>query len=213
MKNTFNFTLLVFSVLFLLSSCKVSRYIAPPFTDVDKIMKLRSGIGLSEVNTTLGIKPYDIIHSYETGSKILIFNYRVKDRNMVLASRTANRTIHSEEAQKEGETWYNTNHKEIYLLFKNDTLSGIYGERMFSEGAYLEMVHERLAFEEIRPKTNNVDLAHDRDYLFLQNVYQERSALKEKAMLQEDEEVKKRRKILTYGAGLALLTLLSLISR
>lgn len=173
-------------------------------------MKLKSGIGLSDVSTTLGIKPYDIIHSFETGSKILIFNYRVKDRNMVLAYRTAQRTIHSEEAQREGEPWYNTNHKELFLLFKNDTLSGIYGERMFSEGAFLEMAHERLAFEEIKPNSGSSNSLHDRDYLFLQNVWQERIAIKEKAILEEDENVKKRRKMLGY-AGISALFILGIL--
>jgi hypothetical protein len=191
MKNT---TIFIFwsCAIFTLFSCGVKRFIAPPFTDLDRILKLRSGQNVEAVNNTLGIKPHDIVHCYKTGSKILIFNYRLKDRNMVLASRSANQVVHSAEAQKDGENWYNLNYKELFLLFRDDTLSGIYGERMFSEGSYLELAHDKFAFGDTSLTVEGKMQSGNTDYQFLYNAYQERNATKERAVLQEDETRKKR---------------------
>jgi hypothetical protein len=208
MKISTFFTFLLLTLLSL-TSCSVNRFIAPPFTDLDRILKLKSGLKEGDVSATLGIKPYDIIHSFKTGSKILIYNYRVKDRSMPLAARSARIATHSEESQRGGEEWYNTNYKELYLLFKNDTLAGVYGERMFGEGAFLEVAHLDLGGgKSMNSQNKEVQKSNDNDYLFLQNAYYERSNMKEKTILEEDQTVKKRRQILTYiAAGAAVLLL------
>ncbi len=198
-----NTSIFLLTIAISLTSCGVNRYIAPPFTDVEKILKLKSGASISEVNSILGIKPYDVVHCFETGSKMLVFNYRVKDRSMPLAARSARQATHSEEAQRGGEDWYNANHKELFLLFKNDTLSGVYGERMFGDGSYLELIHDKLTADNGGSTLNGKTSFQEGDYLFLQNTHLERQSLKEKATLEEDENIQKRRKILRYAGGIA----------
>lgn len=199
-----NLTLVLVALLCSLSSCMVNRYIAPPFTSLDKILQLKQGQSVDDVSNTLRIRPYDIVHSHENGSMILIYNYRVKDRNLPVPSRAANQMIHSEEGQREGEEWYNTAHKELFLLFKNDTLHGVYGERVFSEGSFLETFDKRLGETGMARDSNYY--VSESDALFLQNTYLHRYNDKQEATLEEDQTIKKRRQVLSYiGVGVAAL--------
>lgn len=207
MKTNLSLALLLCS----LSSCVVNRYVAPPFTNLEMIMQLEPGQSVKEVSDKLRIPPYDIAHSHENGSMILIYNYRVKDRNMTVPARAARQMIHGEEGQRDGELWYNMAHRELFLLFKNDTLHSIYGEKVFSEGSYLEAFDKRLGGTGMARDTNYY--ASDSDALFLQNTYLRRYDSKKEGTLEEDETVKKRRQILSYvGIGAAVLVV-GLISR
>lgn len=206
------YALLLFGgTLLLLNSCAVNRYIAPPFTDLDKILKLDPGMSVTQVSDLLLIEPYDIIHSYETGNTILVYNYRVKDRNLPVPSRVAQQIIHSEDGQRDGDPWYNTNYLELYLSFSHDTLKGVYGERTFMEGTYLEMIEGNIAFSDGESSTDAKTI--DKDYLFLQNLYRERSSFKRAGQIQGDEVLSRRRKLLQNGlliaAGLVGIKLIS----
>lgn len=193
------FKLLLFlSFISCLTSCAISKYVAPPFTDLDKILQIQHGQTAREVSETLKIRPYDVVYSHDKGRMILIYNYRVKDRRMILPTKTAGQVIHSEDAQRKGDLWYNTNYRELYVLFQDDKVRGIYGEDVLAIGAQVETMDKRLN------GGTNEDLA------FASSVYQERYNRKS-AELSEDEAAKKRRNILLGGGGLTLLLLLSVL--
>lgn len=187
-------TFFLLGVTLLFSSCAVKNYIAPPFTDVNKILRLKPGQTSSEVSDILRIDPYDIVHSYETGSMILVYNYRVKDRKMQIPSRAVQQTVPSEGAQREGDIHYNTMYRELYLLFANDTLKSVFGERTFSEGSYIEMVDNHLVASSENNNSTNVNA--ENDYLFMRNLIQERTSFRKAARIEEDEALKRRRGIL-----------------
>src|SRR6056297_2127898 len=92
----------IISALIIITSC--SRWIAPPYTNVDKLSTVKIGMNLQQVNNQLGIEPYDV---YFRGDNdfIVIYNYRVKDRLMKV-SGDYNNTIHSEISQTNGGDWY-----------------------------------------------------------------------------------------------------------
>ena len=54
------FTLSSLILIFLIIFCSNKRFlVAPEFTNVEKITKLKVGMTIEEVNSTLGISPYD----------------------------------------------------------------------------------------------------------------------------------------------------------
>ncbi|MFZ5552414.1 MAG: hypothetical protein ACOZCO_04805 [Bacteroidota bacterium] len=56
---------------------------APKYTRSEKVMQLKSGMTLGEVNKTLGLNPY-YIHSMDSaGNKIYVYKYRLTDRKTV----------------------------------------------------------------------------------------------------------------------------------
>lgn len=200
--------LLVLAFAFCLTSCAISKYEAPPFTDLDKIMSLKPGMTLADANEALKLKPYDIIYSHDKGKMILIYNYRVKDRRMVLPTKTAGQVIHTEKAQREGETWYNKSYKEVYALFYEGKLKSVYGEEALSIAPNLDYIDVRLDNAKQGGGLQVNDTAQDLD--FARMVYQQRLDKKE-ARLMEDEKSKKRQRILIGGGTLILLWLIGQI--
>ncbi|MCG8328832.1 MAG: hypothetical protein MI974_14165 [Chitinophagales bacterium] len=194
---------LLINCCLILSSCAISRYTAPPFTNVEKILQLKPEMTIDEVSDILKIPPYDIVHSYESGSMVLSYNYRVKDRNMVVPTRSAQQVIHSEDAQREGEDWYNTNYHSVFLHFQDDALKSIFSETLINKGIYIEILDKKL----ISPDSNFI---MDGNYhLLLENGYENYSYTQE-AQLKEDEQIKRRRNTLKQ-VGVGALIILGLI--
>lgn len=181
-----------------LTSCSISKYVAPPFTDLDKILELQPGQTVQEVTSTLKIKPYDVVYSHDKGKMILIYNYRVKDRKMILPTKTAGQVIHSENAQRQGDIWYNTNYQELYLSFQDGKLKGIYGEAVLAVGAQVEVMNSRLNNEQ--QSATGMSNHSNEDLLFAQSVYHERYNRKQ-AELSEDQAAKNRRNTILGGIG------------
>jgi len=192
-----------------LESCAISKYVAPPFTDVDKILELKHGQSAKAVAEVLKIKPYDIVYAHDKGKVLLIYNYRVKDRRMVLPTKTAGQVIHSEEAQRQGDLWYNKNYRELYLLFEDDKLGGIFGEEVLAAGAQIETMDAIL--DGRGTATDSPKTATHEDIAFARSVYQEREQRKS-AELSEDQAAKNRRNILIGGGSIIGLLLFNIIS-
>lgn len=194
-----------------MTSCSLSKYVAPPFTDLEKILALKPGISEKEASDILKIKPYDIVYSHELGKKILIYNYRVKDRNMRLQTRAAERIIHSEDAQRQGEVWYNKQYRELFVLFENEKLKSIYGEEALSIALNLDLMENQLK-KESGESVNKTSSANDLDLRFVTAAYQNRNGKKYQE-LNEDNAAKNRQKLFLLGGGAAVLFIISLITR
>ena len=119
-------TILFAVVLFSTMAC--NRYIAPPFTDVDKISRVKTGMKLKQVIDILEISPYDVYHLQETGSAMYSFNYRLKER--VIPITTINqderaRLITNEDSQTKGTIRYNKKYKVLYILMKDNAVASM----------------------------------------------------------------------------------------
>ncbi len=116
--------LICFALMWLMISC--NRYIAPVFTDVDRISQLKPGMKLRQVVDLLGIEPYDIYHMQGDGSMLLSFNYRTKLRRMKIPTLNQdefNRQTTNDESQTAGEIFYDKDYKVLYVIIRDGELS------------------------------------------------------------------------------------------
>lgn len=108
-------------------ACNV--YKAPPFTDVDKILMLQSGMTLEQVKSTLGVDPYDVYHINEQNSVLVSFSYRLKERRFKIKTFNQDeidRKFTNEESQTKGDLRYNKKDpKTAFVLFKNGQLESV----------------------------------------------------------------------------------------
>ena len=133
-------TAVVFSAVFL-ASC--AKYIAPPFTSVDKIVKLKAGMTLNDVNTALNIEPYDVYFSEEDGSMVVTYNYRIKDRKMGMPTENK---IRSEVGQKEGDPWYKTEWELLYVFYKDGKMKSAISDNGRSDAEFLLITNNNIEF-------------------------------------------------------------------
>jgi hypothetical protein len=83
---------------------------------------VQTGMTIQNVNTTLGIEPYDV-YFYSDNNFIVIYNYRVKDRLMKVKG-DYNNSIHSDSSQVNGEDWYGDKYF-CYIYFKDNIVKSI----------------------------------------------------------------------------------------
>jgi hypothetical protein len=144
---------LIIITIILFSAC--SRWIAPPYTNVDKLSEVQIGMNLASVNDVLGIEPYDIYFKGDN-SFIVIYNYRVKDRNMTLSGNAGN-SVHSEFSQTAGSEWYGESYFS-YIYFQDGFIKSIVTDR------------GKIKSEDILVKNNNIYLIQkDRLGYYMQN--------------------------------------------
>lgn len=189
------------------SACVVNRYVAPPFTDVEKILNLKTGLTEAEVSAILLVPPHDVAHSIGDSSKVLIYNYRLKDRALTVSARNQKFMIHSKDAQREGEPWYDDEYREVFLLFKKDQLVGTFGERFFAEGEYLELISQRISAQ--AGSAANPTLVSREDLLFVEHVAHSRPRRKTSV---EEDEANKIRRLFFAAIGTALASLIVTIA-
>jgi len=111
-------------IIVLLNGC--SRWIAPPYTNVDKLANVKVGMTLQQVYDELGIEAYDVYFK-DDNSFIAVYNYRVKDRIMNV-SGDFNNTIHSGRAQFNGNDWYGDNYF-CYIYFQDKKVKSLITDR------------------------------------------------------------------------------------
>ena len=75
--KTFNNTqfLVFLGIVLLLGACAPKVNI-PYYTRVENMTKLKPGQSLNQVNTMLGVKPYDIYLDFAEGKKIVVYKYK-----------------------------------------------------------------------------------------------------------------------------------------
>ncbi|MDH5365498.1 MAG: hypothetical protein OEW67_00805 [Cyclobacteriaceae bacterium] len=112
-------------IIILLPSCN-TVFKAPPFTDVQKLLMLKSGMSIDKVKSVLGIDPYDVYHINEESSILLSFSYRLKERRYKIKTFNQDEILRKttdEESQTKGNIAYKKKDpKTAYLLFKDNSL-------------------------------------------------------------------------------------------
>ena len=116
----------IYILIFIAITAGCSRWIAPPYTNVDQLSNLQTGMTLNQVNSELGIVPYDIY--FKGGNDfIVVYNYRVKDRIMNVSGDFEN-TTHSSMSQSSGREWYGDKYF-CYVYFQNRLVTSVITDR------------------------------------------------------------------------------------
>jgi len=113
---------IIITILTFLFFTGCSRWIAPPYTNVDNISDIEIGMSLQQVNDVLEIKPYDVYFKGDD-DYIVIYNYRVKDRILKISGNYEDMT-HSELSQTSGAEWYGQKYF-CYVYFKDSRVKSI----------------------------------------------------------------------------------------
>ncbi len=134
---------------FILCSCGVmnnTKWTAPPYTNVEKIMSMKPGMTLEEVNQTLGIPPYNIFNIQDDGSMVLLYNYRVKNRRMDVPSDPLTQTDvkNSEAGQDQGQPYYESESNFLYVYFKDRKLKSVISETGIENSEFLMLINNNL---------------------------------------------------------------------
>ncbi len=135
--------ILLLSISLLVGCASRTGWIAPPYTNVDKILNVQPGMTLSEVNQTLGIDPFDVYYIYADGSFILVYNYRLKYR-MMDESIIDKERITSEQAQTVGEPIYPDYSSRLYVKFKNNIVQSLITDVGKENAEYILLVENNV---------------------------------------------------------------------
>lgn len=128
-------------------SCKQAKWIAPPYTSVEKIIQVKKGMTIEQANKTLGIEPYNVYNLQADGSSILIYHYRTKVRRMTVPRNYVKKeqTVRGEErSQTEGVPWYNKEHNLLYVLFEDGKVKSLLTDQGRSDAEYLLLVNNNI---------------------------------------------------------------------
>ncbi len=104
------------------SSSSTSKWVAPKYTNVEKIVKLEPGMTVKAVEQTLGVPPYDVYTIQEKEVSVFLYYYRIKDRTLELSGNATQQNVimrGNEKSQTNGEVWYSNTHKSLYIYYKN----------------------------------------------------------------------------------------------
>jgi len=115
-------------VAVIMTSCY--KRLAPPYTTVEKIVKVAPGMTASDVSGTLGIPPYDIYHMAGDGSTVLIYNYLRKDRKntgcgVLERAGIADPFYSKEENLSVGSSYYVQERQKLYVLLQNGKVASL----------------------------------------------------------------------------------------
>jgi hypothetical protein len=137
----------IMSLILFLSGCTTTKWIAPPYTNVEKILNVEQGMNINEVNATLGIEPYNVYNLQEDGSSILVYHYRTMQRRMNVPNNpeTKVEVIRGEErSQTEGAPWYDLDHSLVYILFRDGRVESLMTDQGRSDAEYLLLVNNNI---------------------------------------------------------------------
>jgi hypothetical protein len=134
--------MLISALLIVLSSC--SHFIAPPYTNVEKITELEQGMTVDKVNDVLDINPYDV---YYIGKKktILVYNYRVKNRKQKV-SGSYDEFIHSEASQTGGAPYYKKEGDKVFVSFEDGKMSSLITNNGRKHAEFIMLTNNNLRF-------------------------------------------------------------------
>ena len=134
-----------------------NKYIAPPFTSVDKITQLKSGMKLKQITDILEIEPFDIFHTEQNNNSVVSFNYRLKKRVMKVASLNqdeVDRKTTNQESQTGGTIVYDKKYQTLFVLLKNGELSSMITTSGREDSEFLLIGQNNLKFIEDKNLTS-----------------------------------------------------------
>jgi len=112
--------ILLFSILVLsFSSC--NTWIGAPYTSPSKMVEVKIGMSMKEVNTALGVSPYDVHHMQDDVNSLLTYKYRKQFRRKIVNSENQ---LHNEESQTSGKLWYKEP-SDLYVFFKDNKMTSL----------------------------------------------------------------------------------------
>lgn len=132
----------IFLLLIPLLAGSCSKWIAAPYTSVDRMLSLEKGMSRAEVDTTLGIPPYNLLHRNDS-TLILEYHYRLKEREVKGISVRSSFT-HEEGSQTVGDPVY-TRASRLYLLFDDRGYVSLTTERGLENADYLLLKNHDLS--------------------------------------------------------------------
>ena len=114
-------TLYLITSIIIFSSCSVLT--SPKYTKVEKIIKLEEGMTITEVTTTLGLDPYDVLHIQKDGTTLLLYYYKHKERDIGKFQKD------NEASLTQGRKIRYVKPSRLYVLFDDDQkLQSVYSE-------------------------------------------------------------------------------------
>jgi len=118
MKSKIYFLAVISLSVFLLSGCAAVQ--VPKFTSVENVFKLTHGSSLEKVVSVLGSQPYDFLSSQVDGYSIYRYKYKLLERKAhpSLLNQVGGETT--------GVNVYNSEEKDLFLVFKEDKLQTFY---------------------------------------------------------------------------------------
>ena len=158
MTKTFRSIVLLTLSVSILGCSKKTFVVAPPFTDVKKILNLHDGMSIDDVNKNLGIEPYDVLF-LSGGGGVCYYNYRLKDRKINisntndfhdLSSESKDKNLSSEKAQTYGSTFY-SEWKKLYCTFKEGKLTDFVSITGVEDANYLLLVNGSIKLLSTKP--------------------------------------------------------------
>ncbi|MFA8300935.1 MAG: hypothetical protein ACEPOV_12280 [Hyphomicrobiales bacterium] len=114
-----------------------------------------------EVNTTLGIKPYNLLHRNDSTS-LFVYNYKLKNREVDNIGNF-NNYIHREKSQTEGDDWF-VSPSKFYVLYEKERLSTLITQNGLENAEYLLLKNNNL-FLVSQSDSINLDLIEGGLYL------------------------------------------------
>lgn len=94
--------------------CSCSKWIAPPYTNVERILQIQQGMTIQQTSQVLGIQPYDVKYLQEENILQVHYNYRLKEREMIVYDNIVDET-----SQISGTPQYNPVPAIIEVNFKD----------------------------------------------------------------------------------------------
>ena len=118
---------LITALLLVNSACM--KRLAPPYSTVEKIVRINPGMTSSDVAAVLGIPPYDVYHMAGDGSSVQTYWYKLKERKNTGCGTfekmgLADPFYSKEENLAVGASYYTSAHK-LYVLYQNGKVSSL----------------------------------------------------------------------------------------
>ena len=156
MKNIYKILSVVFVVL-ILNSCETTttttttktvtrKWIAPKYTSVEKILNLKIGMNVETATRTLGIQPYDIYTMQKDGITIIVYNYRIKERRLLLPISDKYEATKDEKSQKAGKTWYQNKSHKLYVVLKKQKMVSLLTDAGRKDGEPLLILNNDIRY-------------------------------------------------------------------
>ncbi len=140
--------IIAFSMIGLFASCLTpSHWIAPQFTNVEKIISVEPGMDINELNTTLGVIPFDIYNIQDDGTSVLKYYYRTKSRKMEVPQDALKKdaVIYGEErSQTDGDTWYNREYYVLYVILEDGKVKSLITDQGRRDAEYLMLINNNI---------------------------------------------------------------------